>query len=326
MLLKTNKHLPFTFLLLVGMLLGYTSCRRNLETSNQGRHTPTTSSQVSPTPKKPDRAGKIPIEEALPDALIDRVKVPELQEVLRELKENPATIDEAVPRGGYQIQWTVLQLAAAYDELEVLQALLQAGADPNAKESRWDQTALHEAVRCGYLQVIKALIDAGADINQPNKYGNTPFQLAARYNELEVVEALLQGKVNLNAKNSKTGLTALHEAAATAHLEVIKALIAAEADINQTDNDGNTPLHIAVSIPMIPPGSQEELEAEIEEVVKLLTEQPKINLNLKNNRGETALSIATSEFFPYKKSIPDILKQCAAKQKALEGQGGSDAS
>jgi len=317
MLLKTNKHLPFTFLLLVWMLLGYTSCRRNLETSNQGRHTPTTNSQGSPTPKKPDKAGKIPIEEALPDALIDRVKVPELQEVLRELKENPATIDEAVPRGGYQIQWTVLQLAAAYDELEVLQALLQAGADPNAKSSNnTARTALHCAVARAHVEVIKALIDAGADINQPNKYGNTPFQLAARYNELEVVEALLQGKVNLNAKNSKTGLTALHEAAATAHLEVIKALIAAEADIKQTDSDGNTPLHIAVSIPMIPPGSQEELEAEIEEVVKLLTEQPKINLNLKNNRGETALSIATSEFFPYKKSIPDILKQCAAKQKA----------
>jgi len=254
MLLKTNKHLPFTFLLLVGMLLGYTSCRRNLETSNQRRHTLTTSSQGSPTPKRPDRAGKIPIEEALPDALINRVQVPELQEVLRELKENPATIDKAVPRAGYPIQWTVLQLAALFNELEVLQALLQAGADPNAKSS------------------------------------------------------------------NNTARTALHCAVARAHVEVIKALIDAGADINQPDNDGDTPLHTAVNIELTwllsPPGSQEELEAEIEEVVKLLTEQPKINLNLKNNRGETALSIATSEFFPYKKSIPDILKQCAAKQKA----------
>jgi len=246
MLLKTNKHLPFTFLLLVGMLLGHTSCRRNLETSNQGRHTPTTNSQGSPTPKKPDKAGKIPIEEALPDALIGRVKAP-LQKILREVRKNPATIDEAVPRGGYQIQWTVLQLAAAYDELEVLQALLQAGADPNAKSSdNTDRTALHYAVQVG-------------------------------------------------------------------HLEVVKALIAAGADINQTANDGNTPLHIAVSLTFLPwCRTQEELEAEIEEVVKLLIQYPEINLNLKNNRGETALDIASRRRF-YDWSIPDILKQCAAK-------------
>ena len=213
MLLKTNKHLPFTFLLLVGMLLGYTSCRRNLETSNQGRHTPTTSSQGSPTPKKPDRAGKIPIEEALPDALIGRVKAP-LQKILREVRKNPATIDEAVPRGGYPIQWTVLQIAAMDNELEVVKALLEAGADPNAKSSdNTDRTALHYAVEFGHPEVVKALIAAGADPN---------------------------------AKNSDNmDRTALHEAAEHGRLEVVKALIAARADITQTDNDGNTPLQLA---------------------------------------------------------------------------------
>jgi len=324
MLLKTNKHLPFTFLLLIGMLLGYTSCRRNLETSNQGRHTPTTSSQTpptvttnnqgqdivqtniqspptvttnnqgqdivqtsiqsqptvtsssrqaSPTAKKPNRAGKIPIEEALPDALIDRVGehllMPALQQHLRELRKYPATIDEVVPcRHG--TEYTVLQLAAMDNKLELLQALLEAGADPNAKNSETGRTALHGAVEGGHLGVVKALIAAGANINQSGNDGQTPLQLAAIHGKVEVLQALLQGKVNLNARNSRTGRTALHGAVEGGHLEFIKARIAAGANINQTDNDGNTPLQLAA------------IHGKVEVLKALL--QGKVNLNARNSK------------------------------------------
>jgi len=355
MLLKTNKHLPFTFLLLVGVLLGYTSCRRNLETSNQGRHTPTTnsqgqhiaqtssqapptattnnqgqdivqaSSQSQPTVTTSNQGSPTPIEEALPDALIDGLTpsvlfapqlVASLKEHLRELKKNPATIDKIVPYNRYSTAGTadtVLQIATKYNKLEVVQALLETGADPNAKNSKTGRTALYYAAGFGHLEVVKALIAKKAHINQTDNDGNMPLRSAAIHGKVDVVQALLEAGAEPNAKNSKTGLTALHEAAAYGHLEVIEALIDARADINQTDNDGNTPLHTAVSLTLPWCQTPEELEAEIEEVVKLLTEQPQINLNLKNNSGETALDIATSEFFPYKKSIPDILKQCAAK-------------
>ena len=237
MFLRTNRNLSSTLLLLVGVLLGYTSCTsRNPETSSQG----------SPTPKKPDKAGNIPIEEALPDALIDRVEEPELQERLRELKKNPATIDEVVSRGGHKIQqWTVLQLAALWNELEVVQGLLQAGADPNTKDSRWGLTALHVAVKCGHLEVVKALIAAEANINQSGNDGETPLRSAAIHGKVEVVQALLEAGAEPNAKGDCWGLTALHEAVRRGYLEVVKALIAKGANINQPDNDGETPLQLA---------------------------------------------------------------------------------
>jgi len=233
--------------------------------------------------------------------LIGRVKVRALQQHLRELRKNPATIDKVVP-SSYGRGATVLQLAARYNELEVLQGLLQAGADPNAKQNsnNMDQTALHEAVRLGYLEVVKALIAKGADTNQPDKYGNTPFHLAAIHDKVKVLQALLEAGADPNAKNSKTGLTALHEAVEEGHLEVIKELIAKGADINQTDNKGNTPLHTAVSITFssLPMGaSGEDLEARIDKVLNLLTEYPKINLNVKNNRRETPFDIATRRRF-----------------------------
>ena len=195
-------------------------------------------------------------------------------------------------------------------------------------------TALHEAVRCGHLEVVKELIiAAGANIDQTDNNGETPLQLAARCNKLEILPALLQAGADPNAKNSKTGLTALHKAVELGLLEVVKALIAKRADINQTDNDGNTPLHTALNITFSSLhwsverecADPQALEKKIENIVKLLTEQPEINLNLENNRGETPLSIATQRFTD-EGCIARTLKQCAAKQKALEGQGGSDAS
>jgi len=235
MLLKTNKHLPFTFLLLVWMLLGYTSCRRNLETSNQGRHivqtssqtqpTVTTSSQVSPTPKKPDRPGKIPIEEALPDALIDRVKNSKLQQVLRELRKNPATIDKAVPSSCRKEARTVLQLAAIYDELEVLQALLQAGADPNITiditiDKLEKSTALLETTRYHKNEnAIQALLEAGADASKQNFWGFTALHLVAGWKDVDK----------------------------STHKTVIRLLLAKEADtiMNLKDYAGRTPLETA---------------------------------------------------------------------------------
>ncbi len=261
-------------------------------------------------------------------ALHEAVRCGHLEVVKELIIAAGANIDQTDNNGE-----TPLQLAARCNKLEILPALLQAGADPNAKNSETSQTALHEAAELGHLEVIKALIAKKAHINQTDNDGNTPFHLAAIRGKFAVFPALLQAGADPNAKNSKTGLTALHKAVELGLLEVVKALIAKRADINQTDNDGNTPLHTALNITFSSLhwsverecADPQALEKKIENIVKLLTEQPEINLNLENNRGETPLSIATQRFTD-EGCIARTLKQCAAKQKALEGQGGSDAS
>ena len=42
------------------------------------------------------------------------------------------------------------------------------------------------------------------------------------------------------------GKTALHIAAGHGHLEVVKAILESEAEIDITDDDGDTPLHYSV--------------------------------------------------------------------------------
>jgi ankyrin repeat protein len=99
--------------------------------------------------------------------LIDRVKDSKLQQHLRELRKNPATIDHAA-----------LQLAAIADEPEVFKALLQVGVAIDESDS-YGTTPLHEAVARDNLEVVKVLIDREANINQPDDDGRMPLHTVA---------------------------------------------------------------------------------------------------------------------------------------------------
>ncbi len=73
----------------------------------------------------------------------------------------------------------------------MVQTLLSAGADINAKQDSVSCTALGNAVMHGHHAVAQALLSAGADINAKDYSGETLLDLARRKSHLEV-EALLR--------------------------------------------------------------------------------------------------------------------------------------
>lgn len=151
---------------------------------------------------------------------------------------------------------TPLHHAARSGAAEVVRALLQAGADPNAwnmsfaTDYGWGWTPLHPAAGSNPdPDVVRALIEAGADLDAPGgesyRQGNSPLHYGAENPNPAVAAVLLEAGADVNARSAR-GRTPLHEAAAGASdPAVIELLVEAGADVNALDADGYAPLHTA---------------------------------------------------------------------------------
>ena len=74
----------------------------------------------------------------------------------------------------------------------MIELLLDAGADTEAKDLEFGQTSLIWATRKGHAEVVKQLLEAGADIEAKDRDGRTSLSWAARKRRDEVVKLLLE--------------------------------------------------------------------------------------------------------------------------------------
>jgi ankyrin repeat protein len=172
-------------------------------------------------------------------------------------------------------------------------------------------TPLHYASQHGHIDCIMTLIDRGANINAGSLYGWRPLQRASLYGHHKAVRILLDHKENehrtrsmfifprrdngadLNVRDD-WGRTPLHSASNkdceyipqegsihdvnndhNRHPECIRTLLEYGANINATDRDGFTPLHVALN----------------KECITTLIENG-ANVNGKDNCGRTPLHVA----------------------------------
>jgi len=178
-----------------------------------------------------------------------------------------------------------LVLAAHSGHREAALALLEKGANPNDLSAGY--TALHAAILRSDLELVKALVARGANPNirmtkgmplrrNSTDYfllaplvGVTPYLLAAKFLEPEMMQVLLAGGADPKL-TMPDGATALMLAVGTGSptnadrrgvnvidfgkvepeskvLPAVQAAWKANADANASDNAGNTALHAAVT-------------------------------------------------------------------------------
>src|SRR5262249_38250107 len=145
------------------------------------------------------------------------------------------------------------------------------------------EPALWDAVRSGFLDAVKALVDNKASLAFKDAAQQTTLMLAIREDHPDIVKYLVDQGMDVNAKTrpgqtpgwvlpnsvpgfghgvgivrgglpergsgylTPGGLTPLHYAARDGRTESAKILVAAGADIKQTDPNGITPLLMAIT-------------------------------------------------------------------------------
>jgi ankyrin repeat protein len=128
-------------------------------------------------------------------------------------------------------------------------ALINAGANLNALDNeRYDLLTI--AAVLADLEMVKLAIAAGADTGLvTSPYDGTALIAAAHLGHVDVVRALIDGKAPLDHVNN-LGWTALIEAIVLGdggrrHIAIVRALIAADANPNLADGNGDTPVALA---------------------------------------------------------------------------------
>ena len=220
-----------------------------------------------------------------------------------------ANVNDALPDGT-----SALVLAAHSGHGETAAMLLEKGANPNSADNGY--TALHAAVLRSDVGLVESLLAHKAnpdvrttkgtplrrdttDFNLPaTLIGSTPYLLAARFLEPALMKALARGGADVTM-TMKDGTTALMLATGTssgnnatrrgiavidggvvepesAVLESVAAALELGADVNASNQAGDTALHTAAT-------------RGLNTVVQLLADKG-AQLNAKNKRGLTPLA------------------------------------
>ena len=189
---------------------------------------------------------------------------------------------------------TMLATAALMGHTEIVELLLEHGADVNTK-SRDGGTALHAAAFLGRIETVKFLLEKGADANLRSNIGGTAMDGAKL--DWEFTKAIIgMLQIEVNEAEVKAGRTKVIEllseqpknaspshnlwkAAATGDLSAIKDALGDSADLNALDSQsGITPLGWAA------------LNGQAE-AAKLLIEKG-ADVNARNRDGTTSLHSA----------------------------------
>ena len=206
---------------------------------------------------------------------------------------------------------SALVVAAHSGHTAVTRLLLEHGADPNAADAGY--TALHVATLRGDEVVARALLAKGANPNtsiergspgrrnspdyvlEHDLVGATPFWLAARFAEPDIMQALvdagahpdvvmLDGTTPLMAavgarRRQEPGLTPNTAEDERLVREAVTVAIEAGTDVDATNTGGNTALHTAAA-------------RRLDTVVQILVDSG-ANLHKENGEGKTPVMMAT---------------------------------
>lgn len=165
---------------------------------------------------------------------------------------------------------------------EMVSYLLESGADPNYSNPE-EKSPLQEAAVRGFDNAVSMLLEHGADAYPSKCYGDPPICTTAAHGRVKAVSLLLQATGADPEICARQREQALHLASREGERKVILHLLEAGVNINTQDDDGKTPLLIAITNQQIPTARFLLRRSALQEIA--------------DKHGNTALFLAAAEGF-----------------------------
>tara|TARA_B100000900_G_scaffold415931_1_gene447948 strand:- start:104 stop:1546 length:1443 start_codon:yes stop_codon:yes gene_type:complete len=139
--------------------------------------------------------------------------------------------------------YTPSYFAIINNNKDMLKFLIKNKANINSYDNS-SNSLLHYSVDNNFKQITKFLIKNNADVNHINLMGETPIYNAIANNNLIITKMLF----NNNSKININSCSLLHLAIYNSNFKITKFLINNNISINTYNQDGYTPLHIAINV------------------------------------------------------------------------------
>ena len=194
---------------------------------------------------------------------------------------------------------TVLIDAIQSGSTELVRLLLEKGASPLIQEM-YGRNAFHEAALLGDPEMITIIRLAGGDPLGRDTDGNTPFSIVLPKGEA-AIRAVLGSNLNLSDSN---GNTPVHVAVMSmVEPEILTMLLKMNYPVNRRNSSGTTPLTVAIA--------QDSIQ--LASILLQYGADPYIA----DNTGECAVSLALKDNAPV---LDQIVKQ-AGNKTDISGEG-----
>lgn len=155
-----------------------------------------------------------------------------------------------------------------------------------------------KSIENGDVDTIRELISKKMNVNQRGPTDYRLIDFALEYDQFEIFKMLVENGAETE-RLDESGKNIMHKAILTNKFEYTSFMVnGGHIDVNSTDSDGNTGLHISARTNYMA-------------CVNLLMKN-KVNISLKNSDGKTALEVAAS--FPFN----DIVRVIAGGKSSSE--------
>eukprot|EP01032_Pedospumella_encystans_P015869 gene15869-18130_t len=164
-----------------------------------------------------------------------------MRELLRYCKKKDISIVES---RNSSTQWTPLIVAAYKGYADVVELLLEYGADLSAKGKK-GFTALIAASQNGWIEVVRVLLKHGADVHLALEDGSTAIVAASAGGYQDIVRILAEHDKSCLEVRFKNGSTPLMTACLSGYVTVVQVLLAQGAAVNVLNDDHWSALTVA---------------------------------------------------------------------------------